>query len=98
MPLYTLVFWILDGQGNKTPSSLTLDGGWGRGAQPYLIISQNHSGFKRKHLDASSSDDEIDLQLDSSSRFIVIEASNHQPMKLNPFAISKVINDCYGEV
>ncbi|XP_048237112.1 uncharacterized protein LOC125372115 [Haliotis rufescens] len=61
-------------------------------------MSTKHSGSKRKHLDASSSDDEIDRQLDSWARFIVIEASNHEPMKLNPFVISKAINGCCGEV
>ncbi|XP_071091238.1 uncharacterized protein [Haliotis cracherodii] len=61
-------------------------------------MSKNHSGSKRKHLDASSSDDETDLQLDSWARFIVIEASDHQPLKLNPFAISKAINGCCGTV
>ncbi|XP_071118321.1 uncharacterized protein [Haliotis cracherodii] len=61
-------------------------------------MSTKYPGSKRKHIDASSSDEETAIQIDSWARFIVIEASDHQALKLNPFAISKAINGCCGKV
>ncbi|XP_048239037.1 uncharacterized protein LOC125372628 [Haliotis rufescens] len=55
---------------------------------------------KRRHVDLDDIDqsEQLSRGLDSWSRFIVIEAANKQPIKLNPFAISKAVLGICGEV
>ncbi|XP_067660095.1 uncharacterized protein [Haliotis asinina] len=60
-------------------------------------MAHNHTGSKRRHLESISSDESI-TDFDSWARFIVIEAEDHLPIKLNPFAISKAIHGHCGEV
>ncbi|XP_048246218.1 uncharacterized protein LOC125377301 [Haliotis rufescens] len=60
-------------------------------------MAHNHSGSKRRHLESSSSDEAV-ANFDSWARFLMIEAKDHQPIKLNPFAISKAIHGYCGDV
>ncbi|XP_071114711.1 uncharacterized protein [Haliotis cracherodii] len=55
---------------------------------------------KRRHVDLDDIDQSGQLSrgLDSWARFIVIEAADKQPIKLNPFAISKAVLGICGEV
>ncbi|XP_067653312.1 uncharacterized protein [Haliotis asinina] len=65
-------------------------------------LSGSRSKSKRKHVDletVSSSDDESETtNLDSWPRFLVVQGIEGQPLKLNPFAISKAIAGICGEV
>ncbi|XP_046545770.1 uncharacterized protein LOC124255870 [Haliotis rubra] len=54
---------------------------------------------KRRHVDSSSSDEDVPSDItDAWPRFIVISSSDGNPLKLNPFAISKGIQSACGEV
>ncbi|XP_071114712.1 uncharacterized protein [Haliotis cracherodii] len=55
---------------------------------------------KRRHVDLDDIDqnEQLSRGLDSWARFIVIEAADKQPIKLNPFAISKAVLGICGEV
>ncbi len=63
-------------------------------------MSQIHSGStrndKKRRLEAE--DISVPQQQDNWSKFIVIEATNGEPLKLNPFLISKTIQSICGEV
>ncbi|XP_071105237.1 uncharacterized protein [Haliotis cracherodii] len=60
-------------------------------------MASNHPGSKRRHIELGSSDETV-ANIDSWARFLVIEAKDHEPIKLNPFAISKAIQGYCGEV
>ena len=62
-----------------------------------FTMACNPPGSKRRHVDTSTSD-EADTHVDSWARFLVIEAADHEPIKLNPFAISKAVHGYCGEV
>ncbi|XP_048255229.1 uncharacterized protein LOC125381914 [Haliotis rufescens] len=55
---------------------------------------------KRRHmdLDETAQTENKSPVLDSWARFVVIEAADKQPLKLNPFAISRAVSGICGEV
>ncbi|XP_071086572.1 uncharacterized protein [Haliotis cracherodii] len=54
---------------------------------------------KRRHVDSLSSDEDVSQDVANSwPRFIVISSSDGNPLKLNPFAVSKGIQSVCGEV
>ncbi|XP_048239179.1 uncharacterized protein LOC125372732 [Haliotis rufescens] len=55
---------------------------------------------KRRHidLDETAQTENKSPVLDSWARFVVTEAADKQPLKLNPFAISKAVSGICGEV
>ncbi|XP_067660296.1 uncharacterized protein [Haliotis asinina] len=62
------------------------------------MATSNPSGSsknKRRYVESSSSDEGL---VDSWPRFIVISSADENPLKLNPFAISKGIHGVCGEV
>ncbi|XP_067653321.1 uncharacterized protein [Haliotis asinina] len=65
-------------------------------------MSQHTSGSirneKKRRLDFDHTHEHVSQNTDSWARFRVIEASDHEPIKLNPFAISKAIQGICGEV
>ncbi|XP_048255090.1 uncharacterized protein LOC125381694 [Haliotis rufescens] len=53
---------------------------------------------KRRHLDVDAETDDVSQHIDTWARFLVIETLDKQPIKLNPFAVSKAISGICGEV
>ncbi|XP_048240226.1 uncharacterized protein LOC125373270 [Haliotis rufescens] len=53
---------------------------------------------KKRRLENDISTDNVSQNNDSWARFLVIEAADHQPLKLNPFAISKAVSGICGVV
>ncbi|XP_071091449.1 uncharacterized protein [Haliotis cracherodii] len=53
---------------------------------------------KKRRLEFDNSTDNVSQNIDSWARFLVIEAKDQLPIKLNPFAISKAVSGICGEV
>ncbi|XP_046564880.1 uncharacterized protein LOC124273651 [Haliotis rubra] len=64
-------------------------------------LTGSRSKTKRRHIDAdiaTSSDEESVQNVDSWPRFLVVEGGNSEPLKINPFVVSKSIEGICGTV
>ncbi|XP_067648828.1 uncharacterized protein [Haliotis asinina] len=64
-------------------------------------LTGSRSKTKRRHIDAdiaTSSDEESVQNVDSLPRFLVVEGVNGEPLKINPFVVSKSIEGICGTV
>ena len=101
-PLYPLGAILLDIHRFAASPLLALHGGWGAGGMnthPSNMASNSLPPSSSKKHKRNLSDSEDEPQNNSSwPRYLVVQSTTEQPLKINPFVVAKAVQGIAGEV